>query len=196
MEELELARRPFQLGGHGRADLGLELVEGAGLHHDAVADDADTIGQRLGLGQDVAGEQDTASARLLRGDLLLEDGLHERVEARCRLVEDQQLDVGGQRRDDGHLLAVALGVLPATLGRVELEPLQQVGAALLVQPAAQLAEQVDGLPAGQARPQADVAGHVGKPTVQVHDVAPRVTAEQLNPTRIGLQQPEQHADRR
>ena len=59
----------------------------------------------------------------------LEDLLHQRVEARGRLVEDQQLDVGGERGDEGDLLAVALRVGAALLRRVEVEALDQVGRA-------------------------------------------------------------------
>ena len=66
-----------------------------------------------------------------------EDLLHQRVQARGRLVEDQQLDVGRQRGDQRDLLAVALGVGAALLGRVELEALEQLRPARLVQPAAQ-----------------------------------------------------------
>ena len=107
-----------------------------------------------------------------------EDLLHQRVQARGRLVEDQQLDVGRQRRDQRDLLAVALGVRAALLGRVELEALEQLGAALLVEAAAQPPEQVDRLAAAQVRPQRDVAGHVGEPAVQRGRVAPRVAAQQ------------------
>ena len=97
----------------------------------------DAVAQRLDLGEDVAGEQDRAAARALLGDALAEDLLHQRVQPGRRLVEDQQLDVGGQRGDQRDLLAVALGVGAALLGRVELEALEQLGAALLVEPAAQ-----------------------------------------------------------
>jgi hypothetical protein len=56
-------------------------------------------------------------------DALAEDLLHQRVQARGRLVEDEQLDVGRERRDQRHLLPVALGVGAAFLRRVEVEPL-------------------------------------------------------------------------
>ena len=79
----------------------------------------------------------------------LEDRLLERVEAGGRLVEHEQLGVGGERRDERDLLPVALGVRAALLGRVELEALEQLRAALRVEPAAQPAEQVDRLAAGQ-----------------------------------------------
>ena len=112
-----------------------------------------------------------------------------------RLVEHEQLDVGRQRGHEGDLLAVALGVGAALLGGVELEPLDQVGAPPLVDPAAQPAEQVDDLAAGERRPQVHVAGHVREPAVQLGRVAPRVAAEQPDRAGVGAQQAEQHADR-
>ena len=69
------------------------------------------------------------------------------------------------------------------LRRVQLEPLQQLGARRWVEAAAQPAEQVDDLAAGQVRPEVDVAGHVGEPPVQRGGVAPGVAAEQRAPCR-------------
>ena len=74
-------------------------------------------------------------ARLL--DALLEDRLLQRVEAGGRLVEQEQLDVRGERRDQRDLLPVALRVGAALLGRVELEALEQLRAPRRVEPAAQ-----------------------------------------------------------
>ena len=89
------------------------------------------VAERLDLGQDVAGQQHGAAVGLALGvDPLLEDRLHQRVEAGGRLVEEQQLDVGGERGDQGDLLPVALGVGAALLARVEVEALEQLGAAL------------------------------------------------------------------
>ena len=62
---------------------------------------------------------------LVLGQALVEDLLHERVEAGGGLVQDEQVGRGGERGDQGDLLPVALGVGPALLGRVELEPLEQ-----------------------------------------------------------------------
>ena len=61
-------------------------------------------------------------------------------------------------------------------------------------PAAQPGEQVDGLAAGEARPQLDVAGHVGEPAVQLDRVVPGVAAEQPCGAGVGAQQAEQDAD--
>ncbi len=125
------------------------------------------------------------------GDAVAEGSFHQRVQAAGRLVEQEELGVAGQRGDQRDLLPVALGVGAGLLGRVELEAFGQVLPALGVQAAAQPAQEVDDLAAGQARPQGDVAGDVGQPAVQGHGVAPRVTAEQFGVARARAQQAEQ-----
>ena len=99
--------------------------EGARLDGAAEADDAHLVGEGLDLAEDVAGEQHGAAlaAQLLHD--AAEDGIHQRVQPGRRLVEEEQLDVGGERGDEGDLLPVALGVGAALLGRVELEPLDE-----------------------------------------------------------------------
>ena len=79
--------------------------------------------------------------------------------------------------------------------RVQLEALEKPVATARVQTAAQPAEQVDGLAAGQVRPQSHIARHVGQPPVQVDGVPPRIAAEQAGLARIRTQQPEQNPDR-
>ena len=108
---------------------------------------------------------------------LLEDGGHERVEARRRFVQQVQLGVGGEGRDQCDLLAVALGVGAALLGRIEPEPLDQAVPARPVQAAAKGTEQVDHLAAGEVGPQADLAGDVREAPVQGGRVAPRIEVE-------------------
>lgn len=54
--------------------------------------------------------------------------------------------------DEGHLLAVALGIGPRPLGRIE-KTLDQLIASVLVDAAAQIAEDVDDLAAGELEPQ-------------------------------------------
>ena len=89
-----------------------------------------------------------------------------------------------KRGDQRDLLPVALGVRAALLRRVELEALQQLLAAPLVQAAAQPAEQVDRLAAAEVGPQRHVARHVGEPPVQRGRVAPRVAAQQRHRARV------------
>jgi hypothetical protein len=142
----------------------------------------------------MAGQQHRAPAVALVGDDLTEAGLHQRVQPRGGLVQQQQLDVGGERGHQGDLLAVALGVGAGLLARVQVEQLQQLGPALGVQPAPQPAQQVDDLAAGQGRPQGHVPGHIGQPAVQGDGVTPGVAAEQLGGAGVGPQQPQQDPD--
>jgi O-methyltransferase involved in polyketide biosynthesis len=72
----------------------------------------------------VAGEEHGAPRPPLLVDAFAEDLLHQGIQARRGLVEHEQLDVGGQRGDERHLLAVALGVRAALLRRVEVEALE------------------------------------------------------------------------
>ena len=109
----------------------------------------------------------------------LEDRLHQRVEARGRLVEHQQLDVGGERGDQGDLLPVALGVGcgPSWSGRARSARSARRGASSSSPPRSRPSRSID-LAAGEVGPQVHVAGHVGEPPVQRGRVAPRVAAEQ------------------
>ena len=91
---------------------------------------------------------DAAIARL--GDALAKHLLHQRVQATAGLVEEQQ---PGPRRERGDQRRPSAGCPSsrsrACLVRVEVEALDQLGAALLVDAAAHPGEQVDGFAAGQ-----------------------------------------------
>ena len=54
-------------------------------------DDGDPFAQRLGFGQDVAGQQDRRATVARFADALLKHVLHQRVQAAARLVQQQQL---------------------------------------------------------------------------------------------------------
>src|SRR6202044_2444054 len=100
-----------------------------------------------------------------------------------------------------YLLPVALGVGARLLGRVEVEPLDQLLAALaLALPGGRASpaepdEQVDDLAAGHRRPERAVAGHVREPAVQGGRVPPGIAAEQGNIAAVLAEQAEQDADR-
>ena len=100
----------------------------------------------------------------------------------------------GERGDQRDLLPVALGVGPALLGRVELEALQQLVPAVRVEAAAQPAEQVDGLAAGQVRPERDVAGDVREPAVQRTASRHGSPPSSRTVAGVGAEQPEQDPD--
>ena len=138
----------------------------AALDGPAGADDRHPFAQRLGLGEDVAGQQHRRAAVAGLGDALLKDVLHQRVQAAARFVEQQQPGVRRERGDQRDLLPVAFRVGARLLVRVEFEAFDQLGAALLVDAAAHAGQQVDGLAAGQRRPQRDIAWHIGDLAVQ------------------------------
>ena len=185
------------LGGdrvHRRPGVAAQVGEAAGGDGATPADDAHPVGQRLDLVEDVAGEQHGDAVLPPLAHALLEGLLHQRVEPGRGLVEDEQVRLRGQRGDEGDLLAVALGVVPDPLRRIELEAFDQLLPALLVDAAVRRADHVEALAAGQAGPQRDIAGDVGQAPVQPRGLAPRVGAEQFDVTAGGPDQPEQDAD--
>ena len=103
---------------------GEELLDVAGHPDLGVDQDDEVVADPFEVGDHVRGEQDA--------DLVLGDRLHqdlqelapgERVQARDRLVEDQQLGPLGQREGQGELGALAAGELPRLLARVQAESL-------------------------------------------------------------------------
>ena len=197
---LELPRERLGVDGQRRDDLRArevpQLGQGAALDDPPRAHDAHVIAEGLDLGEDVARQQDGPPVRSLGAQVLGEDALHERVEPRRRLVEEEELDVGGERRDERDFLPVALGVGAPLLRRVEGEALDEVVPPVGVEAAARPAEEVDRLPAREIRPQIDVTGHVGEAAVQGRSLRPGVAAEESRRAGVGPQEPEEHADRR
>src|SRR5262245_57668764 len=122
-----------------------KVVERAALHGAAAPDDAHAVAQRLHLGEHVARQQHGAALVANLADVLLELFLHQRVEPGGRLVEQQQFDVGGEPGDERDLLAVALRVGAALLRRVEIEPVDELVAALLIDATAEAREEFDDL---------------------------------------------------
>ena len=124
--------------------------------------------------------------------------LHQRVQPGRRLVEHQQVDVGGERRDQRDLLPVALGVGPALLGRVEVEPLQQllaapgagVGAAHPQQHVDRLAAATGSATAPRRRARRPAGGGSRRASRQGS------SAEHARRAAVDAQQPEQRPDRR
>ena len=157
----EIAWVAEQFGFDRRAAEMPHRVQRPALDGLAGADDRHPFAECLGLGQDVTGQQDRRATVARFGDALLKDVLHQGVQAAARLVEEQQPGARREGRDQRDLLPVALGVGARLLVRVEFEALDQLGAALFVDAAAHAGQQVDGLAAGQIRPQRDIAGNIG-----------------------------------
>ena len=91
-------------------------VQRAALDGPARPDDGHPLAQRLGLGQDVAGQQHRHAAVARLADALLKDVLHQRIQAAAGLVEQQQPGVRRERGDQRDLLPVALRVGAGLLG--------------------------------------------------------------------------------
>ena len=159
------------------------LGERAGLDIAAVPDDAHPIAQRLHLRQDVAAQEHRPATLTLGLDALSEDLLHQGIQPDGWLVEDEELHVASQRRDQRHLLPIAFGVGGALLGRVQLEALQHLIAARAVRAATESAEEVDHLTTSELGPQVDLAGDVGEPAVERGRVGPRIAVEQPSAVR-------------
>ena len=171
-----------ELGGDRRAGHAAQLVQRAALLGPAGADDAHPVAERLDLGEDVARQQHGAPLGLDLADAVLEHGLHERIEARRRLVEDQQLGAATRARRRGRpsVGCPSSRCGPSWSGRARSARAARRAAGVEV--AAQPAEQVDHLAAAELRPQGDVARHVREPAVQRDGVAPRIAAEQRRPS--------------
>ena len=137
-----------------------QCVDAIDLNQPPFADDRHSITAPLHFAQDVAREEDRAAG----GNLFAQDReerlLDERVEAGCRLVEEEQLGLVLQRRHEPDLLLVALGVLLEAPARVEVEALDELRPVGLVDSAAQVAEVLERLGAGQPVVEGEFAGEV------------------------------------
>ena len=96
---------------------------GAHLHDPAVLHDHDAV--RLAQGEQPVGDQDGGAALGDAVQSLLDVLLGLGVDARRRLVEDQDLGVGGHDAREGEQLPLAVGEVGAALGEVGLVALGQ-----------------------------------------------------------------------
>ena len=143
------ARQDLELGGrHRPGERELDLVVGevaqrldpVDLDQPAFADDRDAVAGSLDLAQDVARQEDRPALGLRLADERVERLLDERVEARGRLVEDEQLGPVLERDDEADLLLVALRVLPEPARWVDVEALDERRLVGLVDAAPQVRE--------------------------------------------------------
>ena len=130
----DAGQRAERLDRHGPGEDQLDLVVGEvaqrlgpiDARQLAAADDRHAVTRLLDLGQDVRGQEDGPALVLGLADDRVELLLDERVEAGCRLVEQQQVGPVLEGDDQPDLLLVALRVLAELARRVDLEALDQV----------------------------------------------------------------------
>ncbi len=173
-----------------------QLAQCPCLSDPPAAQDHYPVAQRLDLAQHVGGQEDGLAAPARLGDALPEHRLHQRIEPAGRLVEDEEFRACHQCGNEQDLLAVAPGVGAHLLGRVEIEPGDQLVPVRLVRPAVQSAEKVQGLGPGQRRPQAGLSGHERHPAMHRGRVPLAVRPEDLRPPRRRPDEAQQQPDRR
>ena len=164
------------------------------LNQEALAQDPDPITQGFDLAQDVRGQEDRLASLTSLMDALTKHLLHQRVEPARRLVEDEELGSGHEGGDQDQLLTIALGVGTDLLGRVEIEAIDQLVPVGVVHPALHATEQVEGLGAGERRPQTCLPGHIGQAPMSFDRLALTVEPEDLAASRSRADQPEQKAN--
>ena len=149
----------------GRAEGALDLADASGAQDATVVDDRDAGAHLAELGEDVAADED----RLAHRSQLAEDLAHldsrSRVEARRRLVEDQQCRVVDQRVGEAQALAHAarqrLDVRLALVGQPDdLEQLADHRRSAVGGDAVAAGEEVEVLPHAQVVVDAVEVGHV------------------------------------
>ena len=89
----------------------LDLLDGAVEEFLRPVEERDPVAEALGLLEDVRREDDRLSTLLERGQEVLHEDDVDRVEARKRLVQDQDLRVVHDRAEELHLLLHALAQL-------------------------------------------------------------------------------------
>src|SRR5690606_4589585 len=184
--ERDVERRPRQVP---------QLVEGARLDGPAVADDAHPVTEGFDLGEDVAGQEHGPAVGRVLLDHLPKSGLHQRVETGGRLVEDEEVHVRGEGGHQRHLLTVPLRIGGSLLGGIQVETLDQIGPALLVEPPAQTTHEVYHLATGEIGPQVHVPRDVRQTAMQFGGVRPGIGSEETGLTGIGSYEPEEDPDR-
>ncbi len=173
-----------------------QRLDAVDLDEPAVADDRDAIAGLLDLAQDVAREEDRPALGLRLADDLVERLLDERVEARRRLVEEQQVRPVLEGDDQADLLLVALRVLLELAARVEIEAIDELLLVGRVDAAAEVREVLDRLAAGQLVVQGELARQVAEAAVDRDGIGGRVDAEDRGPARGRADVVEQGADGR
>ena len=120
--------------------------------------------------------------------------LHQRIQAAGRLIEHQQPGPGGESGDQGDLLPVTGRVRAAPAVDLQVEPLDQLSLVGAVRTnRAKVAEQSQGLRAGQIRPQRDIGRDIGQVPVRSHRVG-GIDAEDQRLTGRRPKKPEEQTE--
>lgn len=168
----------------------------AHLDKGSVTQDGDAVAQRLNLAQDVGRQEDGLPTPARRTDALPKALFHQRVEPGGGLVQEQKIGAAHQRCDQHDLLAIPLRV-GANLPRgVELEQFDQFTSVVGIGLSLHLAEKIERLHAGQGRPQARLASHVGQASMGGNRVPPAVSPEDLGAAACRIDEAEKQSDGR
>ncbi len=198
------ARQPLQLGRHTVREAHDDLAQRAPAEgrdvldgdEAARADDAHAVAHLLNLGEHVRRNDDGAAGGDNVADELVERVLDERIEAACRLVEDQQLGLVDERLQQPHLLAVAPGQIADATVEAELQPTRQLLHPRVGHAASQPTEPAHMLPRRQVLVERQLARQVAQTGVSRHGIAPAVRSQHRRAAPRRTQQIEQEADHR
>ena len=102
------ARRPENCSSTDRAQEVAHVAERSHVDEPTGTQDADPVAQRLDLREDVRRQEYGLAVRDRFGDAFTKCAFHQRVEARGRFVEHEQIGAHHEGGDQGDLLAVAL----------------------------------------------------------------------------------------
>jgi hypothetical protein len=162
------------------------------------ADDRHAIAHALHLRQHVGREKDRPARRLERVEDVIEGPLHQRVETFGRFVEDGQFRIVLERLHDADLLAHAARVVadpPAQRARRQLQLIAQ-RRATNGRAAAEIAQIVEQLLAGERVVEGDSARQVSDSSPNLHAVTDDVEAEHVTCAGCRVQKSEQQPDGR
>jgi hypothetical protein len=171
------ADRVRELDGHAVIAAPAHLRDVLDRREPPFADDRDAIADALDLAEVVRGQEHGSAARLVLADDRQELLLHERVEARGRLVEDEQLRPVEERLDEPDLLPVAARQLAGGPVEVRSKPLGELGSAAEIAHAAHGGAVAQQLVAAEPRVDREVAGQVAQARADREAVAVAVEPE-------------------
>ncbi len=160
-----------------------QRVDAIDLHQPTLADDRHAVAAALDLAEDVARQEDAAAVRDPLPEQREECLLDERIQSRRWLVEQQKFGLVLQRRDQADLLLVALRVFAESAARVEVEALDQLSLVGAIDSAAEIAEVLERLAAGQPVVQREFAGQVAEALVDRRRVRRATRCRRRRPCR-------------